>query len=321
MTQITKWPIPSSMERDCLIAALLILMWRCERDSRALKLVSDHEAGERGPHVPSDLGLRSLMGAGCLLVKQVLRLSSTFFTPARSTPTGVPQLLKTASATVLSVQPKSRSVCPKPMAQEWLALLLLMGLLWLQVKGMLKSCAGWELMVWYHTPTVPRLLPFAWQSWFLQHCRTNRWFLSPYSLQFPPLKRQHWKKRSPWAHPEVAGHQTPSVSTISGAFLLPVGLLHCCWPWSSVILGHPSLSSKWCWFFISPLQIIMQEKMLWAAIMHTSVHLCYRPACPDFQVVYPSPSSCFSTCQLPFNLEEARCGQVRFKPLIIITFF
>lgn len=118
MTQITKWPIPSSMERDYLIAALLILMRRCERDSRALKPTSDREAGERGPHVPSDLGLRSLMGAGCLLVKQVLRLSSTFFTPARSTPTEVPQLLRTVSAAVLSVQPKSRSVCPKPMAQE-----------------------------------------------------------------------------------------------------------------------------------------------------------------------------------------------------------
>lgn len=170
MTQITKWPNPSSMERDYLIAALLILVWR-EKDSRALKLTSDHEAGERGPHVPSDLGLRSPVvegpGGKWLLVKQVQRLSSTFFTPARSVPTEVPQLLRTASATVLSVQPKSCSACPKPTAQEWLALLLLMGLLWLQVKGILKSCAGSELMLWYRTPTVPRLLPFASQSWLL----------------------------------------------------------------------------------------------------------------------------------------------------------
>lgn len=48
-----------------------------------------------------------------------------------------------------AVQAKSCSVCPKPIAEQWLALLILMGLLRLQVKHVLKSHTGSEIRIWY----------------------------------------------------------------------------------------------------------------------------------------------------------------------------
>lgn len=160
-----------------------------------------------------------------------------------------------------AVQAKSCSVCPKPIAEQWLALLILMGLLRLQVKHVLKSHTGSEIRIWYLHSHCPYTAAFRITE---QIFKTT---LEPAGDFFHPVWRasrtstvspveQTALKEIPW----VASHQTPLVSILSETICLTVSgahtFLHC------IPVVHPQPlflnPNLFGWFLlISPIEIIM----------------------------------------------------------------